>query len=213
MQAAACSLPRAAALCHRPDAGLTLVELLVAITVLLIIAMLGWRGLDGILRSRATLTAQLEQARELQLAFAQLQRDFDNLAPARLLHGQSNLQAGDNRVTLVRTAMAENAATQLVVVAYRVKDGSLIRSEWPATRSLPQLQALWTAALVDQGASAGVTLQRHVGRMAVRYWVDQRWQPAATVGAGANPPRGLALDLTLQDQPSSISRLLLLGNG
>jgi len=43
--------------------GFTLVELLVAITILAIVATLGWRGLDGIVRARIALNAQLEQSR------------------------------------------------------------------------------------------------------------------------------------------------------
>ena len=60
--------------------GLTLVELLVAISVLGIVATLGWRGLDSITRARASLNRELEQARGLQLAFAQLQTDCANAA-------------------------------------------------------------------------------------------------------------------------------------
>ena len=54
-------------------AGFTLIELLVAIGILAMVAVLGWRGLDSIMRSREVLTGQLEQARGMQLAFAQMQ--------------------------------------------------------------------------------------------------------------------------------------------
>ncbi|WP_308494615.1 type II secretion system protein GspJ [Duganella rivi] len=196
---------------HTANAGFTLVELLMAITILAMVAVLSWRGLDGILRARARLTTQTEQARNLQLAFAQMQRDCDHLAPTSLLQGQSNLQTDDDRVTLVRISSAENAATQLLVVSYRVQDGSLVRRESAATRSLPQLQALWQAALSDQGALAIVTLQTDVRQMTTRYWIDQRWQPTANSSASNNTPLGLAVELTLQDQPSRITRQFLLG--
>lgn len=39
----------------RITSGFTLIELLVAITVMAIVAVLGWRGLDGIVRARLTL--------------------------------------------------------------------------------------------------------------------------------------------------------------
>ena len=58
--------------------GFTLVELLVAISILAIVAVLGWRGLDGIMRARGTLTDQMEVTRGMQLAFAQLQRSMDH---------------------------------------------------------------------------------------------------------------------------------------
>ena len=65
-----------------PATGFTLIELLVAIGILAMVAVLGWRGLDSIMRSREVLTSQLEQARGMQLAFAQMQSDCDHLAGA-----------------------------------------------------------------------------------------------------------------------------------
>ena len=62
----------------RSQAGFTLIELLVAISILAIVAVLGWRGLDSIVRSREALTSELEQTRGLQLTFAQLQSDCAN---------------------------------------------------------------------------------------------------------------------------------------
>ena len=53
-----------------PADGFTLIELLVAIGILAMVAVLGWRGLDSIMRSREVLTGQLEQARGMQLALS-----------------------------------------------------------------------------------------------------------------------------------------------
>ncbi|MFL6716736.1 MAG: type II secretion system protein J, partial [Burkholderiaceae bacterium] len=47
----------------RSQRGLTLIELLIAITVLAVVAVLGWRGLDSIVRSRIALTAEMERTR------------------------------------------------------------------------------------------------------------------------------------------------------
>jgi general secretion pathway protein J len=72
--------------------GFTLIELLVAISILAIVAVLGWRGLDGIVRARIALTEQMEVTRGMQLAFAQMQSDCEHWPsptsrspPARLL--------------------------------------------------------------------------------------------------------------------------------
>ena len=65
-----------------PPRGFTLVELLVAISILAIVAVLGWRGLDGIVRARTTLTQQMETTRGMQLAFAQMQIQAHNEALA-----------------------------------------------------------------------------------------------------------------------------------
>ena len=64
---------------QRP-AGFTLVELLVAIAILAMVAVLGWRGLDGIVRARVALTADMETTRGMQLAFAQMENDCEHAA-------------------------------------------------------------------------------------------------------------------------------------
>ncbi|TWI63092.1 general secretion pathway protein J [Pseudoduganella lurida] len=160
--------------------GFTLVELLVAITVLAIVAVLGWRGLDSIVRSRVMLTAQMEHTRGIQLAFAQMQNDLEQMAGADLVGTRQYLAADNARLLFVRTVAAENAATQLVVVSYRVRDGVLTRRESPGTRDLAQLQALWQVAMSDGDPVPGVALQRGVAGMTVRVWRDGAWQPAGS---------------------------------
>ncbi|HEY0587408.1 MAG TPA: prepilin-type N-terminal cleavage/methylation domain-containing protein, partial [Pseudoduganella sp.] len=78
--------------------GFTLIELLVAITVLAIVAVLGWRGLDGIVRSREQLTLNMEQTRGTQLTFAQMQSDLEQIADKPLLRERQNMLAENNRL-------------------------------------------------------------------------------------------------------------------
>ena len=79
--------------------GLTLVELLVAISVLGFVAVLGWRGLDSIVRARIALTSELEQTRGMQLAFAQLQSDCEHLASPSIMPDRVPLAAGPRTVS------------------------------------------------------------------------------------------------------------------
>ena len=202
--------------------GFTLIELLVAISILAIVAVLGWRGLDGIIRSRSALTSQMEQTRGLQLAFAQMQSDCENLASSSQLHGRAYLQVEDNRITLVRMVLAENQATQLQVVAYRVRDGVLTRRESSATRDLQQLDSLWQAALSDTDPAASVALQSGVQTMGMRFWINSEWQPAAGISTATSiavqlpqalpgAPTGLEVALSLQGQEIPIVKSFLLG--
>jgi len=204
--------------------GFTLIELLLAISILAIIAVLGWRGLDSIVRSRETLTAGMDQTRGLQLAFAQMQSDCENLADNTLLRNRAFLQAEDNRITLVRMVMAENQPTRLQVVSYRVRDGVLTRRESLATRELTQLDNLWQAALGDTDSSmAAVALQSGVQGMAMRMWMPGSgtasagnaggWRPAAGIStAGStNLPTGLEVSLTQQGQEVPMVKAFLLG--
>ncbi|WP_296002176.1 prepilin-type N-terminal cleavage/methylation domain-containing protein [Rugamonas sp.] len=202
--------------------GFTLIELLVAISILAIVAVLGWRGLDGIIRSRAALTAQMEQTRGLQLAFAQMQNDLEQLATTAQLHGRVNLQALDGRITLVRTSLAENEPSRLQVVSYRLRDGVLVRRESAATRDLVQLSALWQAALGDADPAASVALQSGVDSLTMRIWQNNGWQSAANANQSAPPPSplltsivtgptGLEVSLRLAGQNASLIKVFLLG--
>src|SRR3954466_2512622 len=91
-----------------PGRGFTLVELLVAISILAIVAVLGWRGLDGIVRARQSLTDQMEATRGMQLAFAQMQSDTERIAGRDVVLDRPFLQVGGDRITLVRQVFMEN---------------------------------------------------------------------------------------------------------
>ena len=173
--------------------GFTLVELLVAITVLAIVAVMGWRGLDGIVRSRQQLTQNMEQTRGIQLTFAQLQSDLEQIADKPLLRERQNILADNSRLVFVRTVLIENAPSQLQVVSYIIRDGVLSRSESPVTRDLVQLDALWQAAIGQSGAQASVGLQSGVSAMEVRVWEAGGWklpQNSSTSFANAQPGGG-----------------------
>lgn len=200
---------------HRPrPRGFTLIELLVAITILAFVAVLGWRGLDGIIRSRDALTTEMAYTRGLQLAFAQLQSDLSSLANSSYLNRRPMIAAENDRITLVRMAMLENEPTRLLVVSYRVRDdGVLVRRESNATRDLRELDTLWQAALSDTGTSASVALQSGVQAMTMRYWADNQWLPASGTApvSGTGVPTGLEVTLMVRGQEVPLVKSYLLG--
>lgn len=196
----------------RPHRGFTLVELLVAISILAIVAVLGWRGLDGIIRSRTALTDEMAVTRGLQLTFAQIQSDSANLAFGINLNSRPAIHAADGRLTLVRMAMTENEPTRLQVVSYRVRDdGVLVRRESNATRDLRELDTLWQAALSDTDTAASVALQTGVQSITMRYWINTEWRPAAGVDTSTVKPTGLEVTLSVQGQQVPMVKSYLLG--
>jgi general secretion pathway protein J len=212
--------------------GFTLIELLVAVMVLAIVAVLGWRGLDSIVRARVSLNADLDHTRGLQLAFAQMQSDLDNIAVKKNIGNRSVLSTQAGRITLVRTVYAENQPSRVQVVAYRIRDGLLIRRESLATRNLQELDAAWRAMLADTDNSAIVQLTTDVAAMPVRIFIpdNQGWRaavenaasmsgtPARTTPQGlpqaalaATEPTGLEVTLQLRDRPAGLIKVFLLG--
>ena len=196
--------------------GFTLVELLVAISILAIVAVLGWRGLDGIVRARIALTEQMEVTRGMQLSFAQLQSDCEHLAPRSLLGNRPNLLWDDDRLTLVRKIYNENQPTLLEVVSYRVANGTLVRRESRGTRDLAQLDALWQAVSSDAPTDAAtpVVLQNRVAAMGIQVWQANAWRKEATPATeGGQPvePDGIQVSLTSTGLAAPMVKSLLLG--
>ncbi len=201
--------------------GLTLVELLVAISILATIAVLGWRGLDGIVRARIALTSGLEQTRGMQLTFAQMQSDCLHLASPTILLNRSAIQAKPEQLNMVRIVYAEGQPSQVQVVSYQIKEGVLTRRESAATRDLIELDAQWQSAISNTDASPIVTLQSGVSTMTMRLWFagSNGWSVPfnASTATPINPPAtplapiGLEVSLQLQAQPTSLLKVFLLG--
>ena len=206
----------------RYAAGFTLIELLVAIGILAMVALLGWRGLDTIVRSREVLNAQLEQSRGMQLTFAQMQSDCDHLAGASsvtaatntLLNGRANLSAETDRLILVRQAASEQQPQQLQVVTYRLVGGVLTRRESNGTRDLAVLDTLWQAARDDTDTSnADVALMHGVDSMVMRGWSNGAWNVLTAGATISTQVPGLEVTLQMPGQDAGLSKVFLLGPG
>lgn len=199
--------------------GFTLIELLVAISVLAIVAVLGWRGLDSIIRARVALNADLAETRGLQLAFAQMQSDCSKIASTENIGRRKTLDTQPGRLTLVRMVFSENQPSRVQVVAYRLRDGVLTRRESLATRDLKELDTAWAAALSDADTTPGVVLHSNVAEMAMRTWVDRRGWSATGGGeefpsnpaAGPATESGLEVALQLRNRPAKLVKVFLLG--
>jgi len=150
---------------REPYAGFTLIELLVAISILAIVAVLGWRGLDSIARSREALTSELEQTRGLQLTFAQLQSDCSqNVNPL----SYPNIPEGrtswiePQRLILIRNDYADNEAPTMQVVVYRLQNSNLTRFESIPTRDLAVLKQLLEQARNPPTDQVEVVMQKNI---------------------------------------------------
>ena len=212
------------------QAGLTLIELLIAITVLAVVAVLGWRGLDSIVRSRIALSADMERTRGVQLAFAQLERDCANIISPEMFPSRPPVVAEQQRLVLIRKVFTENQPVRLQVVAYRVRNGVLSRRESRPTRDLSELETAWQIN-DDSLVKEEVALEAGVSAMAVRVWatnavtwraVDINAPQMATgpatpavpgvAGAGNTPVlRGLEVSLQLDGTTTPLTKVFLLG--
>jgi general secretion pathway protein J len=209
--------------------GFTLIELLVAIAILAIIAVMGWAGLDSIIRARVTLTRELEQSRGVQISFVQLENDCAHLVSESLLPRRESLRAFEQQLILIRTVYDDNQPTRLQVVAYRMQDGVFTRRESIATRDLKILDSYWQNAINGNDNMPVVKLQTDIAAFQMRTWNNDEnsWRVAGTdiaapqavvpsPGAGKTSkevPRKTGLEVTMQlaGQANPLLKIFLLG--
>jgi general secretion pathway protein J len=191
--------------------GFTLVELLVAIGILALVAVMGWRGLDGIVRARFAVTEQMETTRGMQLAFAQLQSDAERIVNPKDIPTRPYFVADSQSLVLVRVVTEEDAPTRLQVVSYRIENNALVRRESAATRDLSQLDVLWKAATSNLSTGQSVKLQDGVQGMGVRIWNGNWLVPTSPLVGETGVPTGLEVALQVQGQSKNMVKSFLLG--
>ncbi|CAM2152387.1 general secretion pathway protein J [Pararobbsia alpina] len=152
-------------------AGFTLIEMLVAIALLAVIAVMAWRGLDATIRGRDTVVSQLTQTRMLGRYFSQLQFDMLNLAAPEEMFGPP-LRIQSNELVLVRHIGVGDGATRLQVVRYFLKGHQLLRS---ASQPLDTIDAV-SGALKSMDRFASVIASNDVRGMRLSVWIAaQGW--------------------------------------
>ena len=189
--------------------GFTLLELLVAITVLSVVSVIAWRGLDTLLMTRDRLEPEVDETRAMLVAFGQMERDFSqvvNPAFLGLTSSPLNVRPADGAmmIELARVAVpVPDRATEVQTVYYRVVEGTLVRQ---ATAALPYFQR----ANTEQFENA--RLLQNIQSMDVRLWqpgvgwtppgdrVDASAAPGTPASGLRNqPPPGLEVILTRTD--------------
>ncbi|HEX2605617.1 MAG TPA: prepilin-type N-terminal cleavage/methylation domain-containing protein [Oxalicibacterium sp.] len=183
--------------------GFTLVEMLIAIGILAMIAVLGWRSMDGMIRSRAALTDSMQQLRALQRSFAQMQEDCAQLATPDAIGTGAPLQIQPDRLALIRNVFTPDQPTRLQAVVWYVAGGVLKRRVSPESRDLPALKQF----LQQSTGGLDQTLQSDVHAMGLRAW-SAGWR--SQIG-GTAPTRGLEVTLQLGRGEGTVRRLFLLG--
>jgi general secretion pathway protein J len=136
----------------------TLIELLIAMTIFAVLAVISYHSLDSLFKTREHLTVQSNNLRDLALLFVRLENDFAAIIdrPVRNADNQkesalrlSPLRPTENDASLVFTrggfGGAAGASGGPKRIGYRLREGTLELLMWPsldmAPRVLPQVHA------------------------------------------------------------------------
>jgi len=138
---------------RKANQGLTLVELLLALGIFSILAVLAYGGINSVLNTRQTVTQESTRLAAVQRSFIRLARDFGQISPRAIrdIHGdvQPALHTGSNVYTYKNDAEEEVKANVLIEftvagkrllpgqtrsslqrIAYAIHDDELLRLNW-----------------------------------------------------------------------------------
>lgn len=207
---------------NRSPRGFTLLELLVAITVLSIVSIIAWRGLDSLVRTRERLEPERDEIRALLTTFGQLERDLNHIAtPALFALSTSPVSVRNSTqgpvIQITRIAPSTNtSATAIQMVFWRVQDGVLLRQATTPSREF------YSKAAEDAEQMTNARLLPRIKSMRVRLWRETGWidpllgEPPPIAGDVRTPgftvsvPQGLELILEREDG-KTFRRVMLVG--
>ncbi len=187
--------------------GFTLLELLVALSIFAVLALMSYVGLRALLVTQQRTAAKTDQFQAVMQAVVLLRQDVSQMVlrpimdtsggqiPAVVLRGVDDLEFTR---TGFSNPLALAARSQLQRVRYQVKDHALVRLVWPVLDRAPSTRPLKRVLLT------GVT------RLELNY-VNQQgkllttWSNEAAENEGL--PRGVIMVLTLKEL--GVMRLVL----
>jgi len=154
----------------RRDHGFTLIELLVAITIMAMLAILSWRGLDGMTRAQAQTQQRADEVLTLQASLAQWSADLDALAPSTDL----GVLDWDGRVLRLTRRDSVNPGDGLRVVAWTRRadapPGLWLRWQSQPLRTSAEWGEAWRRAQLWAQNASGDERQREVALVPLLEW-------------------------------------------
>ncbi len=197
----------------RSSQGVTLIEVVVALFILALLAIGGYRGLTAVLQARDAVAQETRKWQQLMFFFARMEQDV-----AQVLHRPVRDQVGnvqpewlglatvaarnEAQLAFTRAGMSDAGAALLVPqrIGYRLEDDTILLLRWPA---------------LDQAANAEpqrYPLLSGVREFKLRYlstaggWYEQ-WPPSGQGAPGLPVAVEVALTLVSGEQ---VTRLLAL---
>ena len=200
-------------------AGFTLIELLVALSVMAVLAMLSWRGIDGMARIQAQTQARADDVLSLQAALGQWTADLDAIQQIP----RQNAIDWDGRVLRLTRRPATVGVDGALVVAWtrRVIDGTgqWLRWESPPLRSRGELDQAWARAALWAQNPGDEERKREVRIAPIDEWqifyfrTDAWINPLSSEGVPALPPGVVAPVVPGSATPEGVRLVLVLPEG
>jgi general secretion pathway protein J len=150
--------------------GFTLIELLVAISLMALMTVLSWRGLDGVSRAQIRLQAQSDDVLALQATLAQWGTDLEAMAEQP---GTPSLDWDGRALRILRRSSgAPGQGLQVVAWTRRVVagQGQWLRWQSPPLLTHRELELAWQKAQAWAQTPSEDDLLREVRTLALDQW-------------------------------------------
>ena len=175
----------------RPARGFTLVEVLIAMSIMAIVAVMSWQGVDGIVRARDSTQARVDQTLRATTVVAQWEQDL-----AAIQNTESETAIPALRFDGARAAMTRRTDRGMQVVVWARRENAWFRWTSPVSTTVQGLRDAWNAGhqLMGNETAQLKTLSGLVDWQV--YYVmpgDKTWSnaqssaAAANTGGGSNP--------------------------
>ena len=216
-------------------AGFTLVELLVGLSVMALLAVLSWQGLDGMSRAQSQTRQHTGDVLTLQVGLSQWTSDLDALVPLLTAPRTAASAPGasqdttqpvsldwDGRVLRMTRQTAGDAGEGLRVVAWSIRavDANMqwLRWESPPLRTRGEWQEAWDQASLWAQNAGDEARRREVAVLPVLGWQifyfrNDAWSNPLSSDAAAAAPVGSVVGAVNTAIPEGVRLVLTVAPG
>lgn len=184
--------------------GFTLIELMVAIAAMALLALMSWRGLDGMTRAQTVTQARGDAVLTLQTTLSQWATDLD----ATISLTQLEPVDWNGSVLRITRRGGDSTRATVIVVAWALRTDAATGTQWrrwqsPEVTTRADWQQAWERAATwaqDGGSVAGGTelMLMPLESWQLAYFRNGVWTAAVSADGMANAiPDGIRLVLNL----------------
>lgn len=145
--------------------------MLIAITILAVLALLSWRGLDQVIRGRDRVEAVMEDERTFAQMFDQMRIDARRAVSDDEAAGQPPVRVVGNTLQIVRRFDTPGGPPRIQIVRYLISSGRVVRYASPPISDARVLRSMLADSSVDGWSS--VPLMRNVGAITALVYVPK----------------------------------------
>ena len=163
--------------------GFTLIEVLIAMLIMSIMAVMSWQSVDGMVRTRDASQLRLEATLRVNTVLAQWQQDLGSV--------QETARVPGLRFDGATFQLTRRAPGGLQLVVWSLRSGRLLRWAAPPVTGSRELQELWLRSQQLQGSEPTQVLTLEgVSDWQVYFYRGNAWTNAQSSGDLVNPGAG-----------------------